>query len=260
MNERQLELKRPLVVFDLETTGINISNDRIIEIGYIKLFPDGREEVKTIRVNPQIPIPADSTKIHGIVDADVADKPKFVEIAKDLAEIFRGCDFAGFNSNKFDFPMLVEEFLRCNIDFETENRKFIDAQRIFHVMEKRNLAAAYKFYCNKEIENHHSAEADTRTTLEVLIAQINRYSELENNVNFLHEFSGQGNNVDLAGRIIFNAQGQETFNFGKHKGKLVADVFKSDPGYYDWMMRGDFALETKRKLTQLKLRGFASLK
>ncbi|MDP1727901.1 MAG: 3'-5' exonuclease [Bacteroidota bacterium] len=250
----KLNLKRPLIVFDLETTGISISNDRVVEIACIKIFPDGTEEVRVERVNPQIPIPPEVTAIHGISDADVADKPTFAMLAKDLSVFMKGCDFAGFNSNKFDFPMLVEEFLRAGVEFDAENRKFVDAQRIFHTMEPRNLNAAYKFYCNKPLENAHSAEADTRATYEVLKAQIQHYPELENNLDFLCKFSGQNNNVDLAGRMVFNAAGKEVFNFGKHRGKLVEDILKTDTGYYKWMLDGDFSLDTKRRLTLIKLR------
>ncbi|MCA0426281.1 MAG: 3'-5' exonuclease [Bacteroidetes bacterium] len=250
----ELNLKRPLVVFDLETTGISISTDRIVEIALIKIHPDGKEESRVMKINPGMPIPPESTAIHGISDADVANAPKFEEVARELAEFMKNCDFAGFNSNKFDFPLLVEEYLRAGIDFDVENRKFIDAQRIFHVMEPRNLAAAYKFYCDKSLENAHSAEADTRATLEVLKAQIDKYEQLKNDVDYLHSFSGQSKNVDLAGRMVYNEQGKEVFNFGKHRGKLVEQVLKQDQGYYQWMMDGDFSRDTKRRLTQIKLR------
>ncbi|MCK6612128.1 MAG: 3'-5' exonuclease [Bacteroidia bacterium] len=250
----ELNLKRPLVVFDLETTGISISTDRIVEIALIKIHPDGKEESRVMKINPGMPIPPESTAIHGISDADVANAPKFEEVARELAEFMKNCDFAGFNSNKFDFPLLVEEYLRAGIDFDVENRKFIDAQRIFHVMEPRNLAAAYKFYCDKSLENAHSAEADTRATLEVLKAQIDKYEQLKNDVDYLHSFSGQSKNVDLAGRMVYNDQGKEVFNFGKHRGKLVEQVLKQDQGYYQWMMDGDFSRDTKRRLTQIKLR------
>lgn len=252
----QLNLKRPLVVFDLETTGINISNDRIVEICTIKVFPDGTEEVKTQRFNPQIPIPKEVTAIHGITNEDVKDEPIFADKARELNEYLMGCDFAGFNSNKFDFPMLVEEFLRAKVDFDPEDRKFIDVQRIFHVMEQRNLVAAYKFYCDKVLEKAHSAEADTSATLEVLKAQLQRYDNLKNDIEFLHSFSGQTNFVDLAGRMIYDAKGREVFNFGKHKGKSVSDVLKAEPAYYEWIMQNDFPLDTKRRLTQIRLRGF----
>ncbi len=252
----QLKLKRPFVVFDLETTGINISRDRIVELAYIKVFPDGTEEKKTFRFNPEMPIPPEVSMIHGIYDEDVANEPTFASRAKELAECFSGCDFGGFNSNKFDFPMLVEEFLRSQVDFETENRKFVDAQRIFHMMEQRNLSAAYKFYCDKTLENAHSAMADTQATYEVLLAQIERYENLENDIDQLHSISGQSNNVDLAGRMVYNDKKVPVFNFGKHRGRAVLDVFKIEPAYYQWMMDNDFPLETKRKLTKIKLSGF----
>ncbi|MBC7383596.1 MAG: 3'-5' exonuclease [Bacteroidia bacterium] len=251
----KLNLKRPLIVFDLETTGISISNDSIVEICCIKIFPDGSEQVKTQRINPGRPIPPENSAIHGITDADVADKPTFAMLAKEFALFMQGCDFAGFNSNKFDFPMLVEEFLRAGVEFDAENRKFIDAQRIYHTMEPRNLAAAYKFYCNQPLENAHSAEADTRATYEVLKAQVQHYDVMENNLDFLCKYSGQNNNVDLAGRMIYNPDGKEVFNFGKHRGKSVDEVLKNDTGYFKWMMDGDFSLDTKRRLTQIKLRG-----
>lgn len=254
----QLNLKRPLVIFDLETTGINISQDRIVELATIKIFTDGTEETKVQRFNPTIPIPAEVSKIHGIYDEDVTDKPTFAERAKELAEYLKGCDFGGFNSNKFDFPLLVEEMLRANVEFEVESRKFIDVQRIFHQMEQRNLSAAYAFYCGKNLENAHSAEADTRATLDVLKAQIERYDSLENDIDFLHKFSGQTRNVDLAGRMVYNEKGVPMFNFGKHKGKLVEDVLKAEPGYYQWIMDNDFALDTKRRLTQIKLKNFGT--
>jgi DNA polymerase-3 subunit epsilon len=252
----KLHLKRPLVVFDLETTGTSVNLDRIVEFSFIKVMPEGTETIKTLRFNPGIPIPLEVSLIHGIYDDDVKEAPLFKIKAKELAEEFMGCDFAGFNSNKFDFPLLVEEFLRAGVEFDVENRRFVDAQRIFHIMEQRTLTAAYKFYCNKELINAHSAEADTIATLEVLKAQIERYENLENDVEFLHNFTKQDKNVDLAGRIIYNKDGIPVFNFGKHKGKLVQEVFKTDFGYYDWMMNGDFAEDTKRRLTQIKLQGF----
>jgi DNA polymerase-3 subunit epsilon len=252
----KLHLKRPLVVFDLETTGTSVNLDRIVEFSFIKVMPEGTETIKTLRFNPGIPIPLEVSLIHGIYDDDVKEAPLFKIKAKELAEEFMGCDFAGFNSNKFDFPLLVEEFLRAGVEFDVENRRFVDAQRIFHIMEQRTLTAAYKFYCNKELINAHSAEADTLATLEVLKAQIERYENLENDVEFLHNFTKQDKNVDLAGRIIYNKDGIPVFNFGKHKGKLVQEVFKTDFGYYDWMMNGDFAEDTKRRLTQIKLQGF----
>ncbi len=248
-----LKLTKPLVIFDLETTGINTSKDRIVELYMIKIMPDGSRTDLDMRFNPGIPIPPEITAIHGISDADVAGCPTFKQKAAELNQFLLNCDFAGFNSNKFDFPMLVEEFYRAEIDFDISKRKFIDAQKIFHIMEPRNLAAAYKFYCGRTLENAHSAKADTEATWDILQAQLDRYTELEPNVDFLHKYSGQGNLVDLAGRMIFNEKQQIVFNFGKHKGKVVIEVFKSDTGYYDWMMNGEFPLQTKKVLTQIKL-------
>ena len=252
----QLNLKNPLVFFDLETTGIDIVRDRIVEISYIKVYPNGKEETKTQRINPGMPIPPASTAIHGITDDDVKDCPHFKEIAKTLAAQIEGCDLAGYNSNRFDIPMLAEEFLRADVNVDLTKRKFIDVQTIFHKMEQRTLSAAYKFYCNKSLVNAHTASADTMATYEVLKAQLDRYPELENDVTFLSKFSSFNNNVDFAGRMVYNDKGQEVFNFGKHKGQLVTEVFASDPNYYAWMMNGDFPLNTKQKLTEIKLRGF----
>lgn len=252
----QLNLKNPLVFFDLETTGIDIVRDRIVEISYIKVYPNGKEETKTQRINPGMPIPPASTAIHGITDDDVKNCPHFKEIAKTLAAQIEGCDLAGYNSNRFDIPMLAEEFLRADVNVDLTKRKFIDVQTIFHKMEQRTLSAAYKFYCNKSLENAHTASADTMATYEVLKAQLDRYPELENDVAFLSKFSSFNNNVDFAGRMVYNDKGQEVFNFGKHKGQLVTEVFASDPNYYAWMMNGDFPLNTKQKLTEIKLRGF----
>jgi DNA polymerase III subunit epsilon len=244
-------LKNPLVFIDLETTGIDIVKDRIVEIAILKVFPDGREEIKTRRINPTVPIPPETTAIHGITDADVAHEPTFKEVAKSLANLIEGCDFAGFNSNKFDFPLLAEEFLRAGVDIDLRKRKFIDVQTIFHKMEKRTLEAAYKFYCAKELENAHSAQADILATYEVLKAQIGRYAELKNDVDSLSEFSSHNQNVDFAGRIVYDEKGAETFNFGKYKGKSIKEVFEKDPSYYAWMMNGDFPLYTKNVLTAL---------
>lgn len=252
----QLNLKNPLVFFDLETTGIDIVRDRIVEISYIKVYPNGKEEMKTQRINPGMPIPPASTAIHGITDDDVKNCPHFKEIAKTLAAQIEGCDLAGYNSNRFDIPMLAEEFLRADVNVDLTKRKFIDVQTIFHKMEQRTLSAAYKFYCNKSLENAHTASADTMATYEVLKAQLDRYPELENDVTVLSKFSSFNNNVDFAGRMVYNDKGQEVFNFGKHKGQLVTEVFASDPNYYAWMMNGDFPLNTKQKLTEIKLRGF----
>ena len=250
----QLNLKNPLVFFDLETTGINIIKDRIVEISYLKVMPDGKEECKTRRVNPQMPIPKESTAVHGITDEDVKNCPTFKEFAKSLASQIEGCDLAGFNSNRFDIPLLAEEFLRAGIDIDLNKRMFIDVQTIFHKMEQRNLVAAYKFYCGKDLANAHSAESDTRATYEVLMAQLDKYSELENDVNALSAFSCYNNNIDFAGRLIYNEKGEEVINFGKYKGQLVKDVLKRDHGYYGWIMQGDFSLNTKQKLTEIRLK------
>ena len=252
----QLNLKNPLVVFDLETTGIDIVKDRIIEISYVKVFPNGKEESKTMRINPGMPIPPASTAIHGITDDDVKDCPLFKNVAKQLAAQIEGCDLAGYNSNRFDIPLLAEEFLRADVDIDLTRRKFIDVQTIFYKMEQRTLAAAYKFYCQKSLENPHAAAADTMATYEVLKAQLDRYPELKNDVTFLSEFSSFTNNVDFAGRMVYNEKNQEVFNFGKYKGRLVEEVLKQEPAYYSWMMNGDFPLNTKQKLTEIKLRGF----
>jgi len=249
----ELNVKNPIVFFDLETTGIDMVNDRIVEICILKVYPGGSTEVKTRRVNPTIPIPAQATAIHGISNEDVKDCPTFKEVAKSLSQIMEGCDFAGYNSNKFDLPLLAEEFIRAGVDFDLKKRKFIDVQTIFHKMEQRTLAAAYKFYCNKDLENAHSAEADTVATYEVLKAQLDRYPELKNDVDSLSEFSAKTRNVDFAGRIVLNDKDVEVFNFGKHRGKPVVEVLKAEPGYYAWMMNGDFPLYTKNVLTRIKL-------
>ncbi len=253
----KLNLKNPIVFFDLETTGLNITQDRIIEIGIIKVQVDGSEETKTYKINPGVPIPAESSAIHGIYDEDVKDCPNFKTIGKAVAKFMEGCDIAGFNSNKFDVPLLAEEFIRADIDFDMKKRKFIDVQTIFHKMEKRTLSAAYKLYCNKELENAHSAEADSMATYQVLLAQLERYPDLENNVEFLSNFSSFTENADFIGRIIFDDKGNEVFNFGKYKGKIVSEILEKDPAYYGWMMNGDFPLFTKKVLTNIKLRNFA---
>lgn len=250
----KLNLRRPLVFFDLETTGINITKDRIVELSYIKVLPDGSDVRKTMRVNPGMHIPEQATAVHHITDEDVKDKPLFKEIAKTLAKDFEGCDFAGFNSNRFDIPLLMEEFLRAGVDFDISKRKFIDIQTIFHKMEQRTLTAAYKFYCDKDLDNAHSANADTEATYEVLQAQLDRYPNLENDVDFLSKFSSQNRNVDLAGRIILNDNNVEVFNFGKYKGQPVEEVLKRDSGYFGWIMQGDFPQNTKNVLTNIKLR------
>lgn len=251
----QLNLKNPLVFFDLETTGINISKDRIVEISLLKVFPNGKEEVKTRRINPEMPIPAQSTAIHGITDEDVKDCPTFKQISKSLLEILEGSDLAGFNSSRFDVPMLSEELLRAGVDFDMSKKKFIDVQIIFHRKEPRTLEAAYRFYCDKKLEDAHSAEADTRATYEVLKSQLDKYPDLVNDIDVLSkEFSSFNDNVDYAGRMIYDENGVELFNFGKHKGKPVADVLLNEPGYYAWIMDGDFPLNTKQALTKIRLR------
>lgn len=264
----KLNLKNPLSFFDLETTGINITHDRIIEIAIIKMLPNGEVLRKSNLLNPTVPIPAESSAIHGIHDIDVADKPTFKEVAKDYARFLEGSDLAGFNILKFDIPVLVEEFLRAGVEFDYSRKKIVDSQRIFHLMEKRTLAAAYKFYINADMQEAHKAEADTEASMQVLLAQIARYDgqnvtdslgkkigEIRNDMDVLHQLTGS-EMVDLAGRIVRNQKGEEVFNFGKHKGKPVTTVLTAEPSYYDWMMNGDFALDTKRKLTEIKLRNF----
>lgn len=250
----QLNLNNSLVFFDLETTGINPVSDRIVEISWLKVNPNGKEECKTLRVNPGMPIPKEASDIHHITDSDVADCPTFKEVGKQIAKDIEGCDLAGFNSNRYDIPLLAEEFLRNEIDIDLSRRKFIDVQVIFHKMEQRTLGAAYKFYCGKELEGAHGAEADTRATYEVLKAQLDRYSELNNNVAFLSEFSTQNKNVDFAGKMVYNEKGIEVFNFGKYKDMSVEEILKKDSGYYGWMMNGDFSLHTKNALTRIRLR------
>jgi DNA polymerase-3 subunit epsilon len=252
----QLNLKRSLAFIDLETTGINIASDRIVEISVLKLTPEGKEEWMISRINPEMPIPPKSTAIHGISDSDVASSPTFKEIAKTLTTFLEGCDLAGYNALKFDIPVLAEEFLRVNVDFNFRKRKYVDVQVIFFKKEQRTLSAAYQFYCNKSIENAHSSKADTQATYEVLKAQLDRYTDLVNDVEKLSDFSAHNNSADFIGRIIYDENGVETFNFGKHKGKTVVQVFKEDPAYYSWMMNGDFPLYTKKIITEIKLRDF----
>ncbi|HEV8512278.1 MAG TPA: exonuclease domain-containing protein [Cyclobacteriaceae bacterium] len=262
----KLNLKIPICFFDLEATGVNIAHDRIIEIAVIKAMPNGEVIRKTNLLNPTISISPESTAIHGITNEDVKDKPVFKEVARDYARFMEGCDLAGFNILKFDVPMLVEEFLRADVEFDYSRKKIIDSQKIFHLMEKRTLSAAYKFYCQKDMTNAHSAESDTEASMEVLMAQIARYDGLDvtdglerkvgmikNDMETLAKLVGD-DLVDLAGRMIRNEKGEVIFNFGKHKSKLVDKVFKEEPAYYDWMMNGDFPLDTKRKLTEQKLK------
>ena len=220
----------------------------------IKIMPDGEEIVRTRRINPQMHIPEQATAIHGITDEDVKDAPTFAQVAKSMAQFIEGCDFGGFNSNRFDLPMLVEEFLRAGVDVDFKRRRFVDVQNIFHKMEQRTLVAAYKFYCDKNLEEAHSAEADTRATYEVLMAQLDRYPELQNDVAALADFSERGQTADFAGRIGFNDKQEEVFNFGKYKGRRVEDVFREEPSYYAWMMNGDFPLYTKKVITEIYLR------
>ena len=251
----ELNLRNPLIFFDLETTGVNAAKDKIVEISYIKVYPNGKEESNTIRINPGRHIPEEATAVHHITDDDVKNCPSFKDVAKELSHVFEGCDIAGFNSNRFDLPLLVEEFLAAGVNIDMTKRKFIDVQTIFHKMEQRTLVAAYKFYCGKNLEDAHSADADTRATYEVLKAQLDRYPSLQNDVDFLSEFSTQNKNVDFAGRIIYNDKNVEVFNFGKHKGCPVEEVFRTiDRGYYDWMMQGDFPQNTKNVITNIKLR------
>ena len=249
----KLNLKNPIVFFDLETTGVNITSDRIVEISYLKVFPNGNEVSRTMRINPEMHIPEQASEVHGIYDDDVKDCPTFKQVAKDVAYDFEGADIAGFNSNRFDVPLLAEEFLRAGVDLDMTRRKFIDVQVIFHKMEQRTLSAAMKFYCGKELEGAHSADADTRATYEVLQAQLDRYDELQNDIAWLSEFSSHTRNVDFAGRIVYDDKGVEVFNFGKYKGIPVVEVLRRDPGYYSWMMQGDFSLNTKQVLTRIKL-------
>jgi DNA polymerase-3 subunit epsilon len=264
MLEMKLYLNRPLAFFDLETTGVNVGADRIVEIAILKAMPDGSELIKTLRINPEMPIPLQSSLIHGIYDKDIANEPTFKDVAQELSDFIGDADLAGYNSNRFDIPVLLEEFLRAGVDFDMSDRKFVDVQNIFHQMEQRTLRAAYKFYCNKDIINAHSAEADITATYHVLLAQIERYKDTEfedkqgniskpvqNSVEALHTFTNMNKPVDFAGRMVFNEDNEEIFNFGKHKGKTVEQVFDTEPSYYAWMKQGDFPLYTKKKLGEI---------
>ena len=251
-----LKLKRPLAFIDLETTGINVSSDRIVELSVLKISPNGKEEWMSTRINPGIPIPAKCTLIHGIKDEDVAEALSFKEVAKNLAAFLEGCDLAGYNAIKFDIPVLAEEFLRVNIDFNFRKRRYVDVQVIFHKKEQRTLTAAYQFYCKKELLGAHGSKADTAATFEVLKSQLDKYGDLENDVEKLADYSAFNAIVDFAGRIILDEKGIEIFNFGKHKGRPVELVFNEEPAYYSWMMNGDFPLYTKKVLTEIKLRSF----
>lgn len=247
-----LQLHKPLAIFDIETTGVNLATDRIVEISILKLMPDGSSTTKTLRINPTIPIPAQSSAIHKIFDEDVKDEPFFSQVADELFELLKDCDIAGYNSNQFDVPILNEEFLRVGIDFRDPGRKFIDVFRIFQKMERRDLAAAYKFYCSKDMENAHSAEADVTATYEILLGQLDLYADsLQPTVDFLHEFSSDQSFVD-SGRRLISENGVIKFNFGKHKGKPVEEVFSVEPQYYDWIMKSDFLLDTKQKVTEIR--------
>lgn len=249
----KLNLTNPIVFFDLETTGIDIATDRIVEICLIRVEPNGNRQSMTIRLNPERHIPAEASAIHGIYDADVADCPTFKDKAEELKKVFDGCDLAGFNSNRFDIPLLAEEFIRSGINIDLNTPRRVDVQNIYHKLERRTLVAAYKFYCDKDLENAHSALADTEATLEVLEAQLDHYPEdLQNDIDFLASFSSRDNFVDFAGRFAYNEKGEEIINFGKHKGRLVKDVLRIEPSYYNWMMQSDFTMNTKQVLTRLK--------
>jgi len=252
----KLKLSKPICFFDLETTGVNITNDRIVEISILKVFPDGKEESKTWLVNPEMSIPKEVTAIHGISDADVADQPTFKQLAKEIHNMIKDSDLGGFNSNRFDIPLLAEEMLRADLDFDMKNRVAVDVQTIFHKMEQRTLSAAYQFYCNKNLDDAHSAAADTYATYEVLQAQLGKYGELENDTKFLAEFSSRKQFADFAGFIIYNKKGEECFSFGKHKNKKVEAVLNDEPGYFGWLLNADFPLYTKKVLTAIKLRAF----
>ncbi len=250
----QLNLKKPIVFFDLETTGVDITHDRIVEISIIKVLPSGEEQEKTRRINPGIPIPAEATAVHHITDEDVKDCPQFKQIARSLAAELTGCDLAGYNSNRFDIPMLDQEFQRAGVKFDFSQARFVDEQTIFHKKEQRTLVAAYRFYCGKELEGAHGANADTRATLEVLKGQLDRYPDLPNDIEELSKFSQMNRNVDFMGRLVFNDDQKEVVNFGKYKGRLAEEVLRKDPSYYDWIMKGDFAQNTKDCFTRIKLR------
>jgi DNA polymerase-3 subunit epsilon len=265
----ELNLTHPMVFMDLETTGIKVATDRIVELCLLRINPDGTQKIKTLRINPGIPIPPESTEIHGITDEAVKDCPKFAQLANELSVFMDNCDIAGYNSNHFDIPLIVEEFLRAGVDFELKGRRFVDIQNIFHKMEPRNLSAAYKFYCSKELENAHSAEADTIATYEILKAQLDRYNGTEfkdkkgnvmkpvvNDIKALSDFSFSNRAADLIGHVIYNDKNIEVFNFGKHKGKAVNEVFRDEPSYFDWIMKSEFPLSTKKVVTAIKLRGF----
>lgn len=250
----KLNLTTPIVFFDLETTGTDINKDRIVEICYLKVWPNGNEDAHNLRINPEMHIPEEASAVHGIFDADVKDCPKFKEVAKNIAKDFEGCDIAGFNSNRFDVPLLAEEFLRAGVDIDLARHRFIDVQVIYHKKEQRTLSAAYQFYCGKNLEDAHTALADTRATYEVLKAQLDKYPDLQNDMKFLSEYSSFTKNVDFAGRMVYDDNGNEVFNFGKYKGQLVKEVLAKDPGYYGWILGSDFTLNTKAALTRIRVR------
>ena len=251
----KLKLDYPIVFFDLETTGVDVTKDRIVEICLLKVFPNGNEESKVMRINPTVRIPAEATAVHGITNEDVADCPTFKDVAADIWAFMKDCDLGGFNSNRFDIPLLVEEFLRAGVNVNLRHIRCVDVQNIYHKLERRTLVAAYKFYCHKDLEAAHSAMADTHATYEVLCAQLDHYpEELKNDLDFLADYSCMNRNVDYAGRIVYNDNKVEIFNFGKYKGQRVADVLRTDPGYYSWMQQGDFSLDTKQVLTEIALR------
>ena len=249
----ELKLSKPICFFDLETTGTNVAKDRIVEISILKVYPNGNKESKTWLVNPEMTIPAEVVAIHGISNEKVANEPTFKELSKEVFNIIKDCDLAGFNSDRFDIPLLAEEMLRSEIDFDLKNMLSVDVQTIFHKMEKRTLEAAYKFYCDKDLNNAHSAEADTKATYEVLLSQLDLYPELENNIKKLSDFSRRKQSVDFAGFIVLDENGEEVFSFGKHKGKKVLEVLDKEPGYFGWILNADFPLYTKKVLTQIKL-------
>lgn len=249
-----LKLEKPIVFFDLETTGVNIATDRIVEISILKVFPNGNKESKTWLVNPEIEIPKEAAEIHGITNEEVVTEPTFKELAPEVNKMIEGCDLAGFNSNRFDIPLLAEELMRAGIDFDMNDRKAVDVQTIFHKKEQRTLSAGYQFYCGKELEGAHGAEADTNATYEILLAQIEKYDDLENDVKSLSEFSTHGERGDFAGFILINDDGQEIFSFGKYKGRTVEEVLKENPGYNNWIQNADFPLYTKKVLREIKER------
>ena len=251
----KLNLKRPIIFFDLETTGLDIAKDRIVELCYIRVEPNGNEEARSMRINPEMHIPEVASSVHGVTDDDVKDCPTFADVAPQLAATFEGCDLAGFNSNRFDLPLLAEEFMKAGVNIDLSHVQAIDVQNIYHKLEKRTLAAAYKFYCGRDLENAHSALADTQATYEVLQAQLDHYpNDLQNDVDFLAEFSRMNRNIDFAGRFVYDESGKELINFGKYKGKAIKDVLSRDPGYYSWIMQGDFTLNTKQVLSKLRLK------